>query len=138
MLRRESLRESLRAWLRAQVCLRGSFRVRLRVCSQVCLHLERKCCVRALGNQSSADKCECKSMRVQIAHSSVSLSKANASADGASSTTPLTRTTQLRCAKIRTDTTGAAKVKQVELWQLEKMRFENQGLGSKIHSVGST
>ena len=59
-------------------------------------------------------------MRVQIAHTSVALNKANGSADSASSTTPLTRTTQLRCGKPRTATTDAAKVKQVELWQLEK------------------
>ena len=94
-------RESLRAWLRVQVCLpeslRGSFRVWLRVCVQVCLHAERECCVKALGNQLRVDKNDCKRMRVQIAHTSVALNKANTSADSASSTTPLTRTTQLRC-----------------------------------------
>ena len=57
---------------------------------------------------------------MQISHTSVALNKANASADSASSTTPLTRTTQLRCGKPRAVTTDAAKVKQVELWQLEK------------------
>ena len=49
-----------------------------------------------------------------------SLNKANASADGASSTTPFSRTTQLRCGKPRTETTDTAKVKQVELCRLEK------------------
>ena len=50
----------------------------------------------------------------QIAHTSVDRNKANASADSASSTTPLTRTKQLRCGKPRTVTSDAAKVKQVE------------------------
>ena len=54
---------------------------------------------------------------MQIAHTNVALNKANASADSASSTTPLTRTTQLSCGKVTTD---AAKVKQVELWLLGK------------------
>ena len=44
----------------------------------------------------------------------------NASADSASSTTPLARTTQLKCGKPRAVTTDAAKVKQVEVWQLAK------------------
>ena len=121
VLRRESLRASLRAWLRVQVylreSLRGSFRVWLRVCIQVCLHAERECCVRVLGNQLSVDKCDCKRMRVQIAHTSVALNKAHASAESASSTTPLTRTTLLKCGKPRTVTTDAAKVKEDELWQ---------------------
>ena len=57
---------------------------------------------------------------MQIAHTSVAGNKANTSADSASSTTPLTRTTQLRCGKPRAVTTDAAKVEQVELWRLEK------------------
>ena len=57
---------------------------------------------------------------MQIAHTSVALNKANASADSASSTTPLTRTTQLRCGKPPTIARDAAKEKQVELWRLEK------------------
>ena len=59
-------------------------------------------------------------MRVQIAHTSVARNKANASADSARFTTPLTRTTQLRCGKPRTVATDAARVKQVEMWLLEK------------------
>ena len=121
VLRRESAGESLRAWLRVQVCLReslrGSFRVWLRVWIGVRLHAERECCVRALGNQLRVD---CKRMRVQIAHNSVVLNKSNASAESASSTSPLTRTTQLRCVKPRTVATDAAKVKQVELWRMGK------------------
>ena len=74
----------------------------------------------ALGDQLRVDKCDCERTTVQIAHSSVARNKANASADSASSTTPLTRTTQLRSRKPRTFITIAAKVKQVELWQLEK------------------
>ena len=124
VLRRESLRESLRAWLRVQVILReslrGSLRVWLRVCIQMCLHSERECCVRALGNQLSVDNRDCERMRVQIPHTRVARNTANTSADSASSTTTLTRTTQLRCVKPRTGTTDAAKVKQVELWRWEK------------------
>ena len=48
------------------------------------------------------------------------LNKAIASADSASSTTPLTRTALFRCGKTRTFVTVAVKVKQVELWRLEK------------------
>ena len=81
---------------------------------------ERDCCVMALGDQSRADKRDCERMRVQICLSSVPRNKAIASADSASSTTPLTRTTQLRCGEPRTVVTVAAKVKQVELWRLEK------------------
>ena len=86
----------------------------------MCLHAERDYCIRALGNQLRVDQCDCKRLRVQIAHASVARNKANTSADSASSTTPLTRTTQSRCGKPRAVTTDAAKVKQVELWQLEK------------------
>ena len=77
VLRRELIRESFRAWLRVQACLReslrGSVRVWLQVCIQVCLHAERECCVMALGDQLRVDKCDCKRMRVQIAHTSVAL-----------------------------------------------------------------
>ena len=122
--RRELLRESLRMCLRVQVCLReslrGSFQVWLRTCLQVCLHAERECWVMALVNQFRVDKCDCKRMRVQIAHTSVDLNKANTSADSASSTTPWARTTELRCGKPRTLTTDAAKVKKFELWRSEK------------------
>ena len=122
--RRVQRRESLRMWLRVQVCLReslrGSFRVWLRVWIRVCLHAERECCVMALGDQLRVDKCDCERMSVQIAHSSVARNKAIASADSASSTTPLTRTTLLSCGKPRTVCTVAAKVKHVKLWQLEK------------------
>ena len=59
-------------------------------------------------------------MRVQIAHTSVALNKTNTIADCASSTTPLTRTTQMKRGKPRTSTTDDAKVTQVELWRLEK------------------
>ena len=76
-----------------------------------------------VGDQLRVDKCDCKRMRVQIAHTSVALHKANTSADSASSTTLLTRTTQLRCGKPRAVATAAAKVKHVELWQLEKCDF---------------
>ena len=95
------------------------FRVWLRVCITVCLHAERECCFMALEDQLRVDKCDCERMRVQIAHTSVAPNQANTSADSASSTTPLTQTTQLRCGKPRTVFTVAAK-KQVELWQLEK------------------
>ena len=74
----------------------------------------------SLGDRLRVDKCDCERVRVQIAQPSFTRNEANASADSASSTTPLTRTTQLRCGKPRTVTTDAAKVKQVELWQLEK------------------
>ena len=59
-------------------------------------------------------------MRVQIAHTSVALNKENTSADSASSTTPLTRTKQLKRGKARTGTTDDAKLTPVELWRLEK------------------
>ena len=59
-------------------------------------------------------------MRVQIAHTSVALNKANTSADSASSTTPLTRTTQLKRGKARRGTPDNAKLTPVELWRLEK------------------
>ena len=118
--RRLLRRVSLRMWLRVQVCLReslrGSLRVWLRVWIRVCLHAERECCVMALGDQSRAGKRDCERMLVQIAHSSVAQNQVIASAGSASSTTPLTRTTQLRCGKPRTVVTVAAKVKQVELW----------------------
>ena len=56
---------------------------------------------------------------MQIAHTSVALNKANASAVSDSSTTPLTRTTQLTRGKPRTVATDA-KTKQFEVLQLEK------------------
>ena len=138
--RRESLRESLRAWLRVQVCLReslrGSFRVWRRVCIQVCLHAERECCVSAVVNQLRVDNRDSERMRVQIAHTSVAVIKANASSDSASSTTPLTRTTQLRCGKPRTLATDAAKVKRTVAFG--ETRFDSQGLESKRDPAGST
>ena len=81
----------------------------------------------ALEDQLRIDKCDCKRMRVQTAHTGVARNKANTSADSASSTTPLTRTTQLTCGKPRVVTTDAAKVKQVELWQLEKCDLRVEG-----------
>ena len=51
-------------------------------------------------------------MRVRVAHSSV-LNKSNASADSASSTTLLTH------GKSQTVAMNAAKLRQVELWQVE-------------------
>ena len=72
------------------------------VYSSVCLHAERQCCVRVLGNQLSVDKWNFKRMRVQIAHTSVVLNTAN---------TPLTRTTLLMCGKPRTIAIDAAKGK---------------------------
>ena len=57
---------------------------------------------------------------MQFAHTSVALNKANTCADNASSTTLLTRTTQLKRGKPRTGTTDDAKVTQVDLWRLEK------------------
>ena len=100
--------------------LRGLFQVWLRTCIRVCLHAERECWVTALGNQLRVDKSCCKRMRTQVAHTSVALNKASTSADGDSSTTLLTRTTQLKRGKPRTGTTDDAKVTQVELWRLEK------------------
>ena len=111
VLRRESPRESLRAWPRVQVCLReslqGSFRVWIRVCIQVCLHAERECCVRAMVNQLRVDSRDCERMQVQMAHTSVALDKANASAVSAVFHTP------------RAVAMFAAKGKQFELWPLE-------------------
>ena len=86
----------------------------------MCLHGERKCCAMALGNQLRVDNRDCKWMRVQIAHTSVALNKAIASAVSASSTTPLTRTTQLKREKPRTIAMDAVQTKQFELWQLEE------------------
>ena len=86
----------------------------------MCLHTERECCVIALGDQLSVDNRDCERMRVQIAHTSVALNEATASADSASSTTPLTRTTQLRRGKSRTIATNAAEIKLFDLWRLEK------------------
>ena len=74
---------------------------------------------------------------MQIAHTRVVLNKANTSADSDSSTTPLTRTTQLRCEKPLTNTTDDAEVTQVGLWLIGEMQFENQGLESKSDSAGS-
>ena len=88
-----------------------------------------------LGDQLRIDQRDCKRMRVQIAHTSFARNKASECTDSASSNTPLTRTTQLMCGKARTVTTDAAKVKQVELWLLDKSDFENRGLGSKRDSV---
>ena len=115
--RRVLRRESLRAWLRVHVSSSVAW---LRARIQVWLHAERECCVMALGDQLRGDKCDCERTRVQIAQHSVARNKVTASADSASSTTPWTRTTQLRCGKPRTVPTHAAKVKQVELWRLEK------------------
>ena len=86
----------------------------------MCLHAERECCVMALGDPLSGDKRDCERRRVHIAHTSVALNKANASTDSASSTTPFTRTAQLRCGKPRICATDASKMNQVELWRLEK------------------
>ena len=97
VLRLASLRESRRAWLRVQVCLRGSFRVWLRVCIHVSTRRARMLCHGS--GESRVDNRDCKRMRLQIAHTSVALNKANASAHSVSSTTPLTRTTQSRCGK---------------------------------------
>ena len=55
------------------------------------LHAYRERCVVALGNHLSADNRVCERMRVQIAHSSITLDEASARADIASSTTQLTR-----------------------------------------------
>ena len=69
---------------------RGEFRPELkdRVADslRVHLHAERERCVIALGDQLSADNRVCERMRVQIAHTSVTLDEANAKADIASST----------------------------------------------------
>ena len=61
---------------------RGEFRPELkdRVADslRVHLHAERERCVIALGDQLSADNRVCERMRVQIAHTSVTLDEANA------------------------------------------------------------
>ena len=113
--RRESLRESLRIASRVVSSMASS------VYSSVSTRRARMLC------QSSGESVEGRQPRLQargcacrLAHSSVARTKAKASADSASSTTPLTRTTQLRCGRPRTVATDAEKVKQVELWQLEK------------------
>ena len=135
--RRESLRESLRAWLRVHVCLReslqGSLRVRTRTYIQVCLHAERECCVMALGNQLRIDKNDCERMRVQIAHTSVPLNKANTSADSASSTTPLTRTTQLKRGKPRTTNrcNGCRQGNTSRIVAIGEIRFEKTRPGEQ-------
>ena len=72
------------------------------------------------ANQLRVEKCDCERMRVQVAHTSVALNNANTSADSANSTTPLTRTAQVKRGKPRTGTTDAAKVTQIEPWRLEK------------------
>ena len=41
------------------------------MCVPVCLHAEIECCVRALGNQLSVDKFDCKRMRQKVVHNSV-------------------------------------------------------------------
>ena len=70
VLRRVLRRESLGAWLRVQVCLRESSQrsVDSNVYSQVCLHTERECCVRILGNQLRANNRDCERMYVQMVH----------------------------------------------------------------------
>ena len=71
---------------------------------------------------------------------SVARNKANTSADSAISTTPLTRTTQLRCGKPRAVTTDAAKVKQVELWRLEKCDVRIKSLEARaiqLEAIGA-
>ena len=78
------------------------------------LHAERERRIIALGDQLSADNRVCKRMRVQIAHTNVTLDEANARADTASSTTQLTR------GKLRTFAKVAAKMKQSYLWRLKK------------------
>ena len=114
----QNLRESLRMWLRVQVCLReslrGSFRVWLRVWIRVCLHTERECCVMALGGQLRVEKCDCES--VQIAH--------------AINTVEVWETTN--------SYNGCRQGDTSRLVAIGEMRFENQGLGSKSDSAGST
>ena len=84
------------------------------------LHAERERCVIALGGQLSADNRVCERMRVQIAHTSVTLDEANARADIASSTTQLTR------GKLRTLAKVAAKMEQSYLWRLKKCDVRNR------------
>ena len=61
-----------------RVLRRDSLRERLRVRLRVCPHVERECCAIALRDQLTVVKRDCKRMRVQIAHTSVALNKANA------------------------------------------------------------
>ena len=87
------------------------------------LHAERERCVIALGDQLSADNRVCERMRVQIAHTSVTLDEANARADIASSTTQL----QFTRGKLRTFAKVAVKMEQSYLWRLKKgdVRFKS-------------
>ena len=85
------------------------------MCIQVCLHKERECCVRVLGNQLRVDNRDCERMRVQTVHTRVALNKSNAVFH-----------TQ------RTVARNAAKTKRNELW----MRCENQVMESKKESAG--
>ena len=140
VLRRESLRESLPAWLRVQVCLpethRRSFRVWLRVCVQVCLHAERECSVRALGNQLSVDTCDCEDARSDCPHQccfqqgkckcrqrQFHLVDANHIVD-------LWKTTN--------SCNGCRQGKTSPIVAIGEMRFGNQDLESKSHTVWST
>ena len=85
------------------------------------------CCV-PYGSVQTSSRILCDGRRFSVSavqvwffsESGQSQFKANASADSASSTTPLTRTTQLKRGKPQTGTTDDAKVTQVELWRLEK------------------
>ena len=139
VLRRESLRGLVRAWLRVQVCfresLRGSFRVWLRVCVQVCL--ERMLC------QSSGKSVECRQTRLQE-DACTSCPQQCCSgqnkckcrqrqfqhAVGANHTVEVWKTTS--------SYTDAAKLKQVELWQLEKRDVRSKSWKARDHSAGST
>ena len=85
-----------------------------------CISAERERCVIALGDQLSADNRVCERMRVQIAHTNVTLDEANARADIASSTTQLTR------GKLRTFAKVAAKMGRSYLWRLKKGDVRNK------------
>ena len=93
---------------------------------------------RLWGTQLRVDQCDCKRMRGQIAHTSVALNKVNTSADSDSSTTPLTRTTQLERGKPRTGTKDDAKVTPVELWRLETCDFRVKAWEAREIQLEST
>ena len=94
-----------------------------------------ECCVRAVGNQLSVDNCDCKRMRVQIAHASVALNKGKCKcrqrqfhhAVDANHAVELWKTTN-SCNGCRQGETGRVVA-------IGEMRFENQGLGSKRDSA---
>ena len=83
----------------------------------MCLHIERECCVRVLGNQLRVDKREGERRRVQMVHTSVALKCRH-------------------CGFPHTANRDAAKTNRFELASGE-MRCENHVMESKRESSGN-